>query len=276
MTTPNPLAKTKGAGTTFWMYTGNGDAFANPLSDTDWLRLAMVKDLQPGEMTADAEDDTYLDDEDADWKTTTQGQKSVGDTSATLAWRPGDSGQKKLVQLFDSGEVCAFRIKYPNGTVDVFRGWLSSLGKTIASKDVMTRTVKISGVGRPYLAEEGTETVSVTGLTVSPASASVKVGATTTLTFTVKPDGASDKAISVHSSDPQTATVTLNGLVATVKGVKQGSVSIVGMTADGEFCGCDCGDCQRSRLTGRYSSFAPVMRGFFAGGEHDVSETGHV
>ena len=148
MTTPNPLAKTKGAGTTFWMYTGNGDAFANPLSDT---------------------------------------------------------------------------------------GWLSSLGKTIASKDVMTRTVKISGVGRPYLAEEGTETVSVTGLTVAPASASVKVGATTTLTFTVKPDGASDKAISVHSSDPQTATVTLNGLVATVKGVKQGSVSIVGMTADGNF-----------------------------------------
>lgn len=161
MTTPNPLAKTKGAGTTFWMYTGKGDAFANPLSDTDWLRLAMVKDLQPGEMTADAEDDTYLDDEDADWKTTTQGQKSVGDTSATLAWRPGDSGQKKLVQLFDSGEVCAFRIKYPNGTVDVFRGWLSSLGKTIASKDVMTRTVKISGVGRPYLAEEGTEIVGV-------------------------------------------------------------------------------------------------------------------
>ena len=77
MTTPNPLAKTKGAGTTFWMYTGKGDAFANPLSDTDWLRLAMVKDLQPGEMTADAEDDTYLDDEDADWKTTTQGQTPV-------------------------------------------------------------------------------------------------------------------------------------------------------------------------------------------------------
>ena len=27
MTTPNPLAKTKGAGTTFWMYTGNGEPF---------------------------------------------------------------------------------------------------------------------------------------------------------------------------------------------------------------------------------------------------------
>ncbi len=41
---------------------------------------------------------------------------------------------------------------------------------------------------------------------------------------------------SVHSTDPQTATVTpWNDLVATVKGVKQGSVSIVGMTSDGDF-----------------------------------------
>ncbi|HGD8338735.1 TPA: phage tail tube protein [Escherichia coli] len=233
MTTPNPLEKMKGAGTTFWMYTGKGDAFANPLSDTDWLRLAMVKDLQPGEMTADAEDDDYLDDENADWKTTTQGQKSVGDTSATLAWRPGDSGQKKLIQLFDSGEVRAFRIKYPNGTVDVFRGWLSSLGKTITSKDVMTRTVKISGVGRPYLAEEGTEIVGVNGLTVMPVSASVRVGATTTLTFSTVPEDASDKTVSVASSSPDIATVTLSGMVATVKGVKAGSTSIVGMTAGG-------------------------------------------
>lgn len=233
MTTPNPLEKMKGAGTTFWMYTGKGDAFANPLSDTDWLRLAMVKDLQPGEMTADAEDDDYLDDENADWKTTTQGQKSVGDTSATLAWRPGDSGQKKLIQLFDSGEVRAFRIKYPNGTVDVFRGWLSSLGKTITSKDVMTRTVKISGVGRPYLAEEGTEIVGVTGLTVMPVSASVRVGATTTLTFSTVPEDASDKTVSVASSSPDIATVTLSGMVATVKGVKAGSTSIVGVTAGG-------------------------------------------
>ncbi|HDT6129242.1 TPA: phage tail protein [Escherichia coli] len=233
MTTPNPLEKMKGAGTTFWMYIGKGDAFANPLSDTDWLRLAMVKDLQPGEMTADAEDDDYLDDENADWKTTTQGQKSVGDTSATLAWRPGDSGQKKLIQLFDSGEVRAFRIKYPNGTVDVFRGWLSSLGKTITSKDVMTRTVKISGVGRPYLAEEGTEIVGVTGLTVMPVSASVRVGATTTLTFSTVPEDASDKTVSVASSSPDIATVTLSGMVATVKGVKAGSTSIVGMTAGG-------------------------------------------
>lgn len=72
-------------------------------------------------MTADAEDDNYLDDEDADWKTTAQGQKSAGDTSITLAWKPGESGQKKLIDLFDNGNVEPWRIKYPNGTVDVLK-----------------------------------------------------------------------------------------------------------------------------------------------------------
>lgn len=234
MGAPNPLAKTKGAGTTLWLYTGRGDAFNNPLADDDWLRLAGIKDLQPGEMNADAEDDDYLDDENADWKTTTQGQKSVGDTTATLAWKPGESGQKKLTEMFDSGEVCAFRIKYPNGTVDVFRGWLSSLGKTITAKEVMTRSVKISGVGRPFLAEEETPSVvSVSGVTVAPLNASVAAGATITLTFTVKPDDATDKTLRIASSDPVLATVTQKDNVATVKGVKAGGVNIVGITTDG-------------------------------------------
>ncbi|STF85487.1 Major tail protein V [Escherichia coli] len=67
MPTPNPLAPVKGAGTTLWVYKGSGDPYANPLSDVDWSRLAKVKDLTPGELTAESYDDSYLDDEDADW-----------------------------------------------------------------------------------------------------------------------------------------------------------------------------------------------------------------
>ena len=70
MATPNPLEPVKGAGTTLWVYNGKGDAYANPLSDDDWQRLAKVKDLTPGEMTAESYDDNYLDDEDADWTAT--------------------------------------------------------------------------------------------------------------------------------------------------------------------------------------------------------------
>ncbi|EAT1856533.1 phage tail protein [Salmonella enterica] len=236
MTAPNPLEKVKGAGTTLWLYTGNGDAYANPLNDNGWLRLAKVKDLQPGEMTADAEDDNYLDDEEADWKATAQGQKSAGDTSITLAWKPGESGQKKLIDLFDSGNVESWRIKYPNGTVDVFKGWISSLGKTVQAKEAITRTVKITGVGRPHMAEEdAAPTVSVASLSVEPTSASVNVGATTTVTFTVKPDNATDKSLRVATSDPTIATVVQADNIASVKGVKAGTAKIIGITSDGNF-----------------------------------------
>ncbi|MCI7923296.1 phage tail protein, partial [Klebsiella pneumoniae] len=154
MPTPNPLAPVKGAGTTLWLYTGTGDAYANPLSDADWQRLAKIKELTPGEMTAESYDDTYLDDEDADWTATAQGAKSAGDTSLTLAWKPGEEGQKSLVAWFVDGSVRAYKIKYPNGTVDVFKGWCSSLGKAIPAKEVITRTAKITNTGKPELAEE--------------------------------------------------------------------------------------------------------------------------
>ncbi|MCH5444847.1 phage tail protein [Salmonella enterica subsp. enterica serovar Muenchen] len=235
-TVPNPLAPVKGAGTTLSMYNGDGDPFANPFSDNNWLRLAMIKDLQPGELTADAEDNNYLDDENADWKSTTQGQKSAGDTTVTLAWKPGEDVQKKLLTLFESGKVQGWRIKYPNGVVDVFKGWISSLGKTVQSKEEITRSVKITGVGRPYMAEEGApEVVSVTGLTVVPTNATVNVGATTAVTFTIKPDNATDKSLRIATSDPAIATVTQADNVATVKGVKAGTAKIIGMTSDGNF-----------------------------------------
>ncbi|ELY4474944.1 Ig-like domain-containing protein [Salmonella enterica] len=235
-TVPNPLAPVKGARTTFSMYNGDGDPFANPFSDNNWLRLAMVKDLQPGELTADAEDNNYLDDENADWKSTTQGQKSAGDTTVTLAWKPGEDAQKKLLALFESGKVQAWRIKYPNGVVDVFKGWISSLGKTIQSKEEITRSVKITGVGRPRMAEEDTAPpVTVSGLVVAPQAMNVNIGATVDLTYTVKPEGATDKTLRIATSDPAIATVTQVDNVATIKGVKAGAVKVIGMTSDGNF-----------------------------------------
>lgn len=125
MPVPNPVMPVKGAGTTLWVYKGNGDPYANPLSDVDWSRLAKVKDLTPGELTAESYDDSYLDDEDADWTATGQGQKSAGDTSFTLAWMPGEQGQQALLAWFNEGDTRAYKIRFPNGTVDVFRGWVS-------------------------------------------------------------------------------------------------------------------------------------------------------
>ncbi|HHX3374765.1 TPA: phage tail tube protein [Citrobacter freundii] len=236
MTTPNPLAPVKGATTTLWIYSGSGNPFANPLSDVDWTRLAKIKDLQPGELTAESNDDTYLDDEDADWTATAQGQKSAGEASFTLAWKPVESGQQDLVRWFDDGTVLAYKIKYPNGAVDVFRGWVSSLGKTVTAKDTITRSVKISNNGKPGLAEDSAAAaIAVTGVSLDKSTATVAVAATTTLTVTVAPASASDQSFRATTTDAGKATVTVAGTVLTVTGIAAGTADIIVMTNDGLF-----------------------------------------
>lgn len=208
MPVPNPAIPVKGAGTTLWVYKGSGDPYANPLSDVDWSRLAKVKDLTPGELTAESYDDSYLDDEDADWTATGQGQKSAGDTSFTLAWMPGEQGQQALLAWFNEGDTRAYKIRFPNGTVDVFRGWVSSIGKAVTA---------------------------TTGMTVTPASASVVKGQSTTLTVAFQPDGATDKSFRAVSADKTKATVSVSGMTITVKGVAAGKVNIPVVSGNGEF-----------------------------------------
>lgn len=236
MTTPNPLAPVKGATTTLWIYSGSGNPFANPLSDVDWTRLAKIKDLQPGELTAESNDDTYLDDADADWSSTSQGQKSAGEASFTLAWKPAESGQQDLVRWFDDGTVLAYKIKYPNGAIDVFRGWVSSLGKTVTAKDTITRSVKISNNGKPGLAEDSAAAViDVTGVSLDKSTTTVAVAATTTLNVTVAPASASDQSFRTTTTDAGKATVTVSGTVLTVTGIAAGTADIIVMTNDGLF-----------------------------------------
>ncbi|EIO83079.1 major tail protein V, partial [Escherichia coli TW10119] len=179
------------------------------MSDDDWQRLAKVKDLTPGEMTAESYDDNYLDDEDADWTATGQGQKSAGDTSFTLAWKPGEEGQKGLIGWFESGDVRAYKIRFPNGTVDVFRGWVSSIGKAVTAKEVITRTVKVTNVGKPSVAEERSKITPVSAIKVTPTSGTVAKGKTTTLTVSFEPESATDKTFRAVSADPSKATISV-------------------------------------------------------------------
>lgn len=59
-----------------------------------------------------------------------------------------------MIARFDSSESRAYKIRFPNGTVDVFRGWVSAIGKAVTAREVITRTVKITNIGRPSLAED--------------------------------------------------------------------------------------------------------------------------
>lgn len=235
MTTPSPISPTKGAGTTLWLYTGTGDPYADPTSDTNWTRLAQIKDLTPGEITADSYDDTYLDDPNADWKNTAQGEKSAGDASFTLAWKPGETGQQGLVAWFNDGSVRGYKVKYPNSAIDVYKGWVSSLGKTVPAKEVITRAVKITNVGKPSLAEEGVNPViNVTGVTVAPTTMNVEVGESANITVTIMPANASDQTFKASSTDETIATVNVVSGQIEVYGVKAGSAQVIAISSDGQ------------------------------------------
>ncbi len=79
--------------------------------------------------------------------------------------------------------------------------------------------------------------VPVTGVTVTPAEATVNVGATRQLTATVAPADATNKAVTWTSGNATVATVVYDGdgQFATVTGVAAGQATIIARTTDGNF-----------------------------------------
>lgn len=72
--------------------------------------------------------------------------------------------------------------------------------------------------------------VPVTGVTVSPKTKSLAVGATQQLTATIAPTDASIKSVKYSTSDATKATVSASGLVT---GVAAGTATITVTTDDG-------------------------------------------
>lgn len=73
--------------------------------------------------------------------------------------------------------------------------------------------------------------VSVTSVTVTPTTASLKINGTTTLSYTILPNNATDKTVSWSSDNPNVATVDANGKVTAVA---EGTATITVKTKDGD------------------------------------------
>ncbi|WP_271781866.1 Ig-like domain-containing protein [Aquimarina algiphila] len=76
----------------------------------------------------------------------------------------------------------------------------------------------------------GTTTIAVTGVSVSPTTASIDVGQTSNLTTTVAPVNATNKNVTWSSSNTAIATVNTSGVVT---GISAGAVTITVTTVDG-------------------------------------------
>jgi len=141
---------TKGAGTMFYRLKDDKESTvivndtikaADIKKPENWDRIAKIKELSPGEVSAESYEDNYLDDPNAEWKSTSQGAKSAGETSLTLAWLPGDTAQQALVGDFNTGKKKFYLVVYPNGVRD-----LNSKLNKITRNNLMahTRLIAIS------------------------------------------------------------------------------------------------------------------------------------
>jgi predicted neuraminidase len=154
-----------------------------------------------------------------------------------------DLSQTSLILNVDSTANLVVNIEPQNAT-NTTHTWESS--------DTLTATVSASGLvtgiaegsaNITVTTEDGgftaecevtvpAEVIRVTGVSISPATASLDAGDTTRLTATVEPLDATNQNMSWSSDDTTVAVVSPSGLVS---GVKEGSVIITVTTEDGYF-----------------------------------------
>ncbi|WP_337415718.1 stalk domain-containing protein [Anaerotignum faecicola] len=102
------------------------------------------------------------------------------------------------------------------------------------AKDAIANATTVADVLSAYntALEAQVEVTPVTGVSVTPAQATIRVGNTTTIKAIVTPDDATEKAVTWTSSDDTVATVDSNGVVT---GVKVGTATITATTIDESF-----------------------------------------
>ena len=102
------------------------------------------------------------------------------------------------------------------------------------AKDAIANATTVADVLSAYntALEAQVEVTPVTGVSVTPAQATIRVGNTTTIKAIVTPDDATEKVVTWTSSDDTVATVDSNGVVT---GVKVGTATITATTIDGNF-----------------------------------------
>ncbi len=112
-------------------------------------------------------------------------------------------------------------------TAKTFSGYTLSAQPTNASGKFTEATITVTY----NYTKQGTGDTAVTGISVSPSSATVAVGATTTLTATITPSNATNKTVTWSSSNTSIATVTSAGVV---KGIAAGTATITAKSNNGK------------------------------------------
>lgn len=145
----------------------------------------------------------------------------VGETETLRATVSPSNATDKTVIWKSSNESVA--TVSTNGVVTALKAGTTTI--TVTTNDgnkTATCAVTVTAAPGP--------TVPVTGVILDKETATAEVGKTVTLTATISPSNATNKAVTWRSSDSSVATVSANGVVTAIK---EGTATITVTTSDG-------------------------------------------
>ncbi|EOC0578857.1 DNA breaking-rejoining protein [Cronobacter sakazakii] len=232
-----PTDNTKLFGRAIVLEVANGCADTLP-QESEWKALAAGTskgfDFSPNSVTSDADDTKgYVENivTNADFTISFEGEVRRND-------KLDQYGVGRLIKYFNT-EIQAARqptlwVRMEFGPV-TFIGYMliNALSSDGGTNDIITFSTEFKVAAADTIQVIDTDdTVAVTGVTVTPATASLAVGATRQLTGTVLPSDATDKSGTWTTSDATKATVSSTGLVT---GVAAGTSTITFKSNDGNF-----------------------------------------
>jgi hypothetical protein len=124
------------------------------LIDT-YVQLSGIMDLTIPEQTRAATDITPLDTQD-DRTQKESGMIDVGESEFSLLYDSADATQTTLKADFDSGDTLFYKVVYRDGSIDLFKGFVSKLGKEVPKDGSVLRKMAITTSGAPT--ESNTDT----------------------------------------------------------------------------------------------------------------------
>lgn len=234
-----PTDNTKLFGRAIVLEVADGCADTVP-QESEWKALAAGTskgfDFSPNSVTSDADDTKgYVENivTNADFTISFEGEVRRND-------KLDQYGVGRLIKYFNT-EIQAARqptlwVRMEFGPV-TFMGYMliNALSSDGGTNDIITFSTEFKVAAADTIQVVDTDdSVPATGVTVTPATTSVVVGATRQLTGTVLPADATDKSGTWTTSDATKATVSSTGLVT---GVGAGTATITFKSNDGNFTG---------------------------------------
>jgi hypothetical protein len=234
-----PTDNTKLFGRAIVLEVADGCADTVP-QESEWKALAAGTskgfDFSPNSVTSDADDTKgYVENivTNADFTISFEGEVRRND-------KLDQYGVGRLIKYFNT-EIQAARqptlwVRMEFGPV-TFMGYMliNALSSDGGTNDIITFSTEFKVAAADTIQVVDTDdSVPATGVTVTPATTSVVVGATRQMTGTVLPADATDKSGTWTTSDATKATVSSTGLVT---GVAAGTATITFKSNDGNFTG---------------------------------------